>query len=115
MRGGTVRKSVPKCRNSNGVDTSVDAARMSASHECAMPLSFPTTAHLHKLWGRPWADPLVYGRRPRRPAGVCTMLISLFRLRDEGVPRGPGGPPSNYAESAALRKLSGIAHSCAHS
>jgi len=27
--------------------------------------------------------------------------------RDEGVPRGPGGPPSNYAESPAL--LRGVA------
>ena len=30
------------------------------------------------------------------PVGLlahCKMLMSLFRLRDEGVPRGPGGPP----------------------
>ena len=30
------------------------------------------------------------------PVGLlapCKMLISLYRLRDEGVPRGPGGPP----------------------
>src|ERR1035441_4972492 len=46
------------------------------------------------------ADPLVRGRRPRRLAGVCMMLISLIRLRDEGVPRGPGGPPSNLREAA---------------
>ena len=28
-----------------------------------MPLSLPSTEHLHQLWG-----PLVRGRRPRRPA-----------------------------------------------
>src|ERR1017187_10371731 len=50
------------------------------------------------------ADPLVCGRRPRRPAGVCLMPISLFRLRDEGVPRGPGGPPSNLRPDPAVAK-----------
>ena len=32
------------------------------------------------------------------PVGLlapCTMLTPLFLLRDEGVPRGPGGPPHN--------------------
>ena len=40
------------------------------------------------------------GRPPRSaadaPVGLlapCKMLMSLFRQRDEGVPRGPGGPP----------------------
>src|ERR1017187_5997109 len=55
------------------------------------------------------ADPLVCGRRPRRPAGVCLMLISLFRLRDEGVPRGPGGPPSNSRPNPAVAKTK-VAH-----
>src|ERR1017187_5681530 len=65
-----------------------------------MPHSFPTTEHLHKLWGRP------PGLRPtpRRPAGVCMTLISLSRLRDEGVPRGPGGPPSNLRPNPAVAK-----------
>ena len=30
------------------------------------------------------------------PAGLlvpCEMPLSSFRVRDEGVPRGPGGPP----------------------
>src|ERR1017187_3610090 len=49
------------------------------------------------------ADPLICGP-PRRPAGVCMMLISLFRLRDEGVPRGSGGPPSNLRPDPAVAK-----------
>src|ERR1035441_5468759 len=42
----------------------------------------------------------VVGRTPRSAADAlvgllapCRMLNSLFRQRDEGVPRGPGGPP----------------------
>jgi hypothetical protein len=37
----------------------------------------------------PWsaADALVGLLAP------CKVLIPLFRMRDEGVPRGPGGPP----------------------
>src|ERR1039458_6854201 len=78
------------------------------THECAMPLSFPNSAHLHKWWGgrpRPHPAPWPACRWWQAPD-------SSREERDEGVPRGPGGPPSNYAESAALRKLSGIAHEC---
>src|ERR1035438_5654239 len=39
------------------------------------------------------ADPLVRGRRPRRPAVSCRRLTPRLQQRDEGVPRGPGGPP----------------------
>src|ERR1039457_6073157 len=78
------------------------------THSCAMPLSFPNSAHLHKWWGgrpRPHPAPWPACRWWQAPD-------SSREERDEGVPRGPGGPPSNYAESAALRKLSGIAHEC---
>src|SRR5450759_1671564 len=34
---------------------------------------------------------------PRRPTALCKMLISLFRRRDEGVPRGPGVRPTAAA------------------
>src|ERR1017187_3044588 len=37
-----------------------------------------------------------------RQAGYHPALISLIRLRDEGVPRGPGGPPSNLRPSPAV-------------
>src|ERR1017187_2257640 len=78
------------------------------TQECAMPLSFPNSAHLHKWWGgrpRPHPAPWPACRWWQAPD-------SSREERDEGVPRGPGGPPSNYAESPALRKLSGIAHEC---
>src|ERR1035441_9428113 len=44
-------------------------------------------------------------------------LETMTKLIEQGIeegtsPRGPGGPPSNYAESPALRKLSGIAQEC---
>src|ERR1017187_9413728 len=80
----------------------------SGTHECAMPLSFPNSAHLHKWWGgrpRPHPAPWPACRWWQAPD-------SSREERDEGVPRGPGGPPSNYAESPALRKLSGIAQEC---
>src|ERR1017187_9159465 len=54
--------------------------------------------------GGPRADPLVRGRRPRRPASVCMMLILLIRPRDEGVPREPGGPPSSLRPNPAVAK-----------
>jgi hypothetical protein len=50
------------------------------------------------------ADPLVCGRRPRRPASVYMMLISLFRLRDEGVPRRPGGLPQCAQHGQSLSR-----------
>ena len=40
------------------------------------------------------------GRAADAPVGLlapCEMLMSLFRQRDEGVPRGPGGPPHSPA------------------
>src|ERR1017187_6100137 len=82
--------------------------QMWRTHSCAMPLSFPNSAHLHKWWGgrpRPHPAPWPACRWWQAPD-------SSREERDEGVPRGPGGPPSNYAESPALRKLSGIAHEC---
>ena len=45
------------------------------------------------------------------PVGLlapCKLLIPLFRLRDEGVPRGPGGPPHNFRSIPILGKTSGI-------
>jgi hypothetical protein len=55
-----------------------------------IPHSFPPAEHPEKLWGGPpWSA-------ADAPVGLlvpCKMLISLFRMRDEGVPRGPGGPP----------------------
>jgi hypothetical protein len=45
------------------------------------------------------------------PVGLlapCKLLIPLFRLRDEGVPRGPGGPPHNLRSIPILGKTSGI-------
>ena len=51
------------------------------------------------------------GRSPRTaadaPVGLLApykMLISLFRLRDEGVPRGPGGPPHHFGRIRSLGK-----------
>src|ERR1019366_6797042 len=47
---------------------------------------------------------LMVGRTPGSaadaPVGLlarCKMPISLYRLRDEGVPRGPGGPPHHFS------------------
>src|ERR1017187_7295541 len=51
---------------------------------------------LPKLVGR---TPLVRGRRPRRPLAPCRMLMPLFQMRDEGVPRGPGGPPHHQRQA----------------
>src|ERR1035441_7160781 len=62
---------------------------------------------------------LMVGRPPRSaadaPVGLrapCNVLIPLFRMRDGGAPRGPGGPPhdngrirSSGKKSAALRLL----------
>src|ERR1035441_10290936 len=39
------------------------------------------------------ADPLVRGRRPRRPAAVMQEPGSSSEVRVQGDPRGPGGPP----------------------
>ena len=33
---------------------------------------------------------------PVGPLARCKMLTTLFRMRDEGVPRGPGGPPHHF-------------------
>ena len=55
-----------------------------------MPLTFASTAPSALMVGRtPWsaADAPVGLLAPRK------VLTPLFRLRDEGVPRGPGGPP----------------------
>jgi hypothetical protein len=39
------------------------------------------------------ADPLVRGRRPRRPASIVSNFESTGQRRVQGDPRGPGGPP----------------------
>src|ERR1035441_1786299 len=70
-----------------------------------MPLSFPTTEHLQESWGRP---PWSAADAPVGLLAFCMMLISLFRLRDEGVPRRPGGLPHNLRRTSPSRKLSDI-------
>src|ERR1035441_9817236 len=46
--------------------------------------------HPRGMVGRtPWSA----ADAPVGPLALCMMLISLARQRDEGVPRGPGGPP----------------------
>ena len=53
------------------------------------------------------ADPLVRGRPPGRPDGACgESNVADPRQRDEGVPRGPGGPPHNQSGSATANKSS---------
>ena len=48
-------------------------------------------------WGRlavRWgADPLVRGRSPDRPFRVYINPMLLVGERDQGIARGPGGPP----------------------
>src|ERR1017187_7264372 len=56
-----------------------------------MPLSFPTTEHLQESWGRP---PWSAADAPIGLLAFCMMLISLLRLRDEGVPRRQTSNPS---------------------
>jgi len=53
----------------------------------------------------------IVGRTPRSaadaPVGLlapCVILLSLLRLRDEGVPRGPGGPPHDLCKQAGGAK-----------
>src|ERR1039457_6249333 len=59
------------------------------TQECAMPLSFPTTEHLRRLWGRP------PGLQPApRPAfRGWQALDSSSEQRVQGDPRRPGGLP----------------------
>src|ERR1019366_6336861 len=46
--------------------------------------------HPQEMVGRtPWSA----ADAPVGLLALCMMLISLARQRDEGVPRGPGGPP----------------------
>ena len=73
-----------------------------------MPLSFPTTEHLHKLWGGP------PGPQPT-PSSACSRLDEtdlMGEQRVQGDPRGPGVRPTTYTGFPVLGKLSGIAHSC---
>jgi MFS family permease len=51
------------------------------------------------------ADPLVCGRRPRRPLPADTTLIPSGEERVQGDPRGPGGPPHNLGATAPLALL----------
>jgi hypothetical protein len=88
---------------SPGVGMSADAARTSA--QCHLVFPIPPTCINSGADSRP--QPALW------PAWRRWQAPDFSREeRDEGVPRGPGGPPSNYAESPALRKLSGIAHEC---
>jgi hypothetical protein len=59
------------------------------------------------------ADPLVRGRRPRRPVGAGSDLDSvaekpawgrarLVEERVQGDPRGPGGPPHKVGGSGSV-------------
>src|ERR1035438_5505765 len=58
-----------------------------------MPHTFPATDSVTCLVGRtPWSA-------ADAPVGLltpCKVPISLFRQRDGGVPRGPGGPPHHF-------------------
>src|ERR1035438_4662482 len=51
-----------------------------------------------------FANSPVRGRRPRRPAPLCMMLAQWFQPRDEGVPRGPGGPPHSLCRIRSFGK-----------
>ena len=66
-----------------------------------MPLVFPGIA----------PSALVVGRTPRSaadaPVGLRAlgmMLTQLFQPRDEGVPRGPGGPPHSLCRIRSFGK-----------
>ena len=50
-------------------------------------------------------DPLVRGRRPRRPSPAATTLILLGQKRVQGDPRGPGGPPLDRPIVSPARDL----------
>src|ERR1019366_1136409 len=45
---------------------------------------------------------------PVGPLALCMMLISLARQRDEGVPRGPGGPPHHLRSQRGHSVFHGI-------
>ena len=64
------------------------------------------------------APPDLVGRTPwsaaDAPVGLLAphrMLMSLFLQRDEGVPRGPGGPPhhaSGFSTPSRVSRVSGL-------
>ncbi len=47
------------------------------------------------------ADPWSAAGAPVGLRALCKMRISLFRQRDGGVPRGPGGPPHHFRSCRA--------------
>src|ERR1035438_4674575 len=58
-----------------------------------MPHTFPATDSVTCLVGRtPWSA----ADAPGGWLTPCKVPISLFRQRDGGVPRGPGGPPHHF-------------------
>jgi hypothetical protein len=68
-------------------------------------LLFPIADNLHNSWGGP------PGPRPTPPSASRTLQAvgAVGEQRDEGVPRGPGGPPHHISAGfAVLGKLSGI-------
>jgi hypothetical protein len=66
--------------------------------------SFPAAGHWRELWGG----------RPRPQAAPWLALLvgqavdSSARRRDEGVPRGPGGPPHTIGRAGITPKLNDI-------
>ena len=79
------------------------------TQECAMPLSFPQLGILHNLWGGP---PGPRGSPWTRPLLNETSRFRVRQEADEGVGRGPGGPPHNPCRTSISQKLSGIAQKC---
>src|ERR1017187_1936132 len=89
----------------------VTPCRRSENRECYHSRSGFCGTHKPAGGYAPPESPQAGGRPPRSaaaaPVGLLALIrlpISPIRLRDEGVPRGPGGPPSHCAESPALRK-----------
>src|ERR1017187_4833192 len=70
------------------------------TQECAMPLSFPTTEHLHRLWSRP------PGLQPApRPAFRGWLALDSARERRfRGTPRRPGVLPLQFCSIRDIAK-----------
>src|ERR1039457_320135 len=58
-----------------------------------MPLVFPTIGNAAEVCG---ADPRVCAGRPRPASGTTGSASCRVRQADEGVGRGPGGPPHHW-------------------
>src|SRR5712692_3790133 len=66
------------------------AVRYSCRHRLRLaPFIQRDSAHA----GHTGADPLVRGRRPRRPWSAARTVILISEERVQGDPRGTGGPP----------------------